>query len=129
VVQQIFAWVVRERLTLGEVRRRLENLDEPSPSGRARWGNTTVAAILNNPAYQGKAGYGRHRLVPRQPRLLPVRGKPEVLRRPYSVVRSSEPIYVPVRALVSSRPRRNNLPRIADGGGSNAPAHGISCKG
>jgi site-specific DNA recombinase len=101
VVQQIFAWVARERLTLAEVRRRLENLGEPSPSGRARWGNTTVAAILNNPAYQGKAGYRRHRLVPRQPRLRPVRGKPEVPRRPYSVVHSNEPIYVPVPALVS----------------------------
>jgi site-specific DNA recombinase len=101
VVQQIFAWIARERLTLREVRRRLENLGEPSPSGRARWGSTTVAAILNNPAYQGKAGYRRHQVIPRQPRLRPVRGKPEVPRRPYSVVRSSEPIYVPVPALVS----------------------------
>jgi site-specific DNA recombinase len=101
MVQQMFAWVARERLTLKEVCRRLENLGEPSPRGGARWGNTTVASILNNPAYHGNAGYRRRQSVPRQPRLRPMRGKPEVPRRPYSVARSSEPIFVPVPALVS----------------------------
>jgi site-specific DNA recombinase len=102
VVQQMFAWVARERLTLSAVCRRLENLGEPSPRGLTRWATTTVAAILNNPAYQGQAGYRRRQVVPRQPRLRPRRGNPEVPRRPYSVVRGSEPISVPVPALVSA---------------------------
>jgi site-specific DNA recombinase len=148
VVQQIFAWVAGERLTLAEVRRRLENLGEPSPSGKARWGNTTVAAILNNPAYQGKAGYRRRRIVPREPRLRPVRGKPEVPRRPYSVVRSNEPIYVPVPALVSAedfaaaaeqlaenrrrrREQRSGARHLLQGlvvcGGCGYAFHGVTC--
>jgi site-specific DNA recombinase len=114
VVQQMFAWVACERLTLTEVCRRLEKLGEPSPSGRARWGNTTVAAILNNPAYQGHAGYRRRQLVPRQPRLRPVRGKPEVPRRPYSVVRCSQPIFVPVPALVSVEDFRAAAEQLAE---------------
>jgi site-specific DNA recombinase len=101
IVQQMFAWVARERLTLKEVCRRLEKLGEPSPRGQARWGNTTVASILNNPAYHGQAAFRKRQVVPRQPRLRAVRGKPEVPRRPYSVVRSNEPIFVPVPALVS----------------------------
>jgi site-specific DNA recombinase len=101
VVQQMFAWVVRERVSLREVCRRLEKLGEPSPSGLSRWASTTVAAILNNPAYRGQAGFRRRQAVPRPPRLRPKRGQPEVSRRPYSEVRCSEPIYVPVPALVS----------------------------
>src|SRR6516165_1814325 len=50
VVQQMFAWIARERLTITEVRQRLEKQGELSPSGKVRWGHTTVAAILNNPA-------------------------------------------------------------------------------
>jgi site-specific DNA recombinase len=98
----MFAWVARERLTLKEVCRRLEKLGEPSPRGQARWGNTTVAAILNNPAYHGQAAFRRRQLVPRQPRLRARRGQPEVPRRAYSVVPCSEPISVPVPALVSA---------------------------
>jgi site-specific DNA recombinase len=101
VVQQMFVWVARERLTLREVCRRLEKLGEPSPRGQARWVNTTVASILNNPAYHGQAAFRKRQVVPRQPRLRPVRGKAEVPRRPCSVVRCSEPIMVPVPALVS----------------------------
>ena len=101
VVQQMFAWVARERLALNQVARRLEKLGEPSPRGQTRWANSTVATILNNPAYQGAAAYRRHQLVPRRPRLRPFRGQPEVSRWPYSVVRSKEPIFVPVPALVS----------------------------
>src|SRR6516162_3094 len=99
VVQQMFAWVARERLALNQVARRLEKLGEPSPRGQTRWANSTVATILNNPAYQGAAAYRRHQLVPRRPRLRPFRGQPEVSRWPYSVVRSKEPIFVPVPAL------------------------------
>ena len=101
VVQQIFAWVVRERVSLREVCRRLKKLGEPSPSGLSRWASTTVAAILNNPAYRGQAGFRRRQVVPRPPRLRPKRGQPEVPRRPHAEVPCSEPIYVPVPALVS----------------------------
>jgi site-specific DNA recombinase len=82
--------------------RKQEGGGEPSPAGQARWGATSVAAILNNPAYRGQAAFRRHQVVPRQPPLRPVRGKTEVPRRPYSVVRSGEPIFVPVPALVSA---------------------------
>jgi site-specific DNA recombinase len=102
VVQQIFAWVARERLSLQEVCRRLEQQGQPSPSGRKRWPRATIATLLKNPAYKGSAAFGKTRLVPRQPQLRPRRGQPEVPRRPYSVARpQTPPLSVPVPALVS----------------------------
>jgi site-specific DNA recombinase len=103
VVQQIFAWVGRERVSLHEVCRRLEQQGEPSPSGQRRWRSSTIAYFLKNPAYQGSAGFGKSRVIPRQPRLRPRRGQSEVPRRPYSVTREdTKPEFIPVPALVST---------------------------
>ena len=103
VVQQIFAWVARERLSLYEVCRRLQQQGEPSPRGLPRWNPSTVGALLRNPAYQGSAGFGKSRSIPRQPRLRPHRGQPDVPRRPYSVTcLGSQPEFIAVPALVSA---------------------------
>jgi site-specific DNA recombinase len=102
VVRQIFAWVARERVSLEEVRRRLAQQGIPSPSGQARWARSSVAYLLNNPAYQGTAGFGKRRLVARQARLRPGRGKPAVPWRPYSVTRQgAQPLFIAVPSLVS----------------------------
>jgi site-specific DNA recombinase len=102
VVQQIFTWVGRERLSLAEVCRRLEHQGVKSPTGQARWNRSGLAYILNNPAYRGSAGWGKTRTIERQPRLRPPRGGTEAPRRPYSVTRqATEPVLIPVPALVS----------------------------
>jgi site-specific DNA recombinase len=103
VVQQIFAWVARERVSLRAVCRRLAEQGTPSPSGQPRWCPTTVAGLLGNPAYQGSAGFGKHRAQPRQRRLRPRPGQPAVSRRAYSVPGcDSQPEFIPVPALVSA---------------------------
>jgi site-specific DNA recombinase len=103
VVQQMFAWVGDERVSLREVCRRLEKQGILTPTGQPCWNVATVAYILKNPAYQGQAGYGKSRIVERQPRLRPRRGKPELPRRPYSVThRDTQPIRIAVPALVSA---------------------------
>src|SRR5207249_4432333 len=43
VVQQIFAWVARERVSLRAVCRRLAEQGVPSPSGQPRWSPATIA--------------------------------------------------------------------------------------
>jgi len=102
VVGQIFTWVGAERVSLQEVCRRLEKQGIPTPTGRARWNGATVAYLLKNPAYHGQAGFGKSRVIERQARLRPRRGKPELPRRPYSVTRSgTQAIGIPVPALVS----------------------------
>jgi site-specific DNA recombinase len=102
VVRQIFAWVGQERLTLAGVCRRLLEAGVPSPTGQAHWSRATVHTLLLNPAYTGRAGYGRRRCVPWRAPLRPPRGHDGVPRRPWR----QEPapperhIGVPVPAIV-----------------------------
>src|SRR4051794_20772824 len=72
VVQQIFAWIGRERASLGAVCRRLQQAAEPSPTGNPHWDRSTVWGMLKNPAYLGQAAFGKTREIPRQAQLLSV---------------------------------------------------------
>ena len=102
IVQQIFAWVGRERISLKEVCRRLEKQGILTRTGLSHWDAGTVAGMLKNRAYIGAAEFGKTRLVPRGPRKMrPARGKPEVPRRPSTVTRDgAQPITIPVPALI-----------------------------
>jgi site-specific DNA recombinase len=68
VVRQIFAWVGLERCSIGEVCRRLQTQQIPSPKGKPYWDRTTVWGILKNPAYKGQAQFGKTHVGPRRPR-------------------------------------------------------------
>jgi site-specific DNA recombinase len=103
VVRKIFHWVGVERLTLGAVGRRLTQQAVASPKGQATWPRSTIAAMLSNPTYIGKAAYGRTRVCERRARVRPSRGQPEVPRRPYATERTQpeDQIVIAVPALVT----------------------------
>jgi len=73
IVRRIFRWVAHDRLSLSEVRRRLQQLGFRSPRGLRLWNHTTLRSILDNPAYVGRAVLGRSRVLPARPRLRLVR--------------------------------------------------------
>jgi site-specific DNA recombinase len=103
VVQQIFAWIGRERASIGEVCRRLQQAGEPSPKGKPYWDRSSVWGMLKNPAYLGQAAFGKTREIPRQAQLLrPLRGKQPQPRRTTSTrdIDSQQWIHIPVPALV-----------------------------
>jgi site-specific DNA recombinase len=103
VVQQIFSWIGRERVSLGAVCYRLQQAGEASPKGKPYWDRSTVWGILKNPAYIGQAAFGKTHEVPRQARLLrPLRGKGTSSRRMTSTrdVNPQEWIRIPVPTLV-----------------------------
>ena len=102
VVRQMFTWVGVEGCSLAEVVRRLERLGVPTRSGLKRWDRSTIWGLLTNPAYQGQAAYGKTRRGERQPRLRPLRGRPEVPKHAYSSCRQpvTEHIVIAVPALV-----------------------------
>jgi len=104
VVRQIFAWVGQERVSLQEVCRRLQKQGILTPTGKSWWDRTTIWGMLKNPAYQGKAAYGKTRSGPLRPRLRPPRGRPAQPRRAYSTydVPADEQITIPVPALVEA---------------------------
>ncbi len=104
IVRTIFEWVGRDRLSIGEVCRRLRRQGCPTRSGKAAWDRTTVWAMLKNPAYRGEAAFGKTRTAPRPTRLRPVRGGSEHPRRACGLfdVPATEWICVPVPAIVGN---------------------------
>src|SRR3954462_2455996 len=102
IVRQIFQWIGRERISIGEVCRRLRTQGCPTRSGKLAWDHSTVAGILKNPAYAGAAAFGKTRVGPLPDRLRPVRGGAEQPRRAYGVydVAPQAWIGVPVPPLV-----------------------------
>jgi site-specific DNA recombinase len=102
VVRQVFDWVGRERLSIGEVCRRLMQAGELTRTGRTVWDRSGVWAMLKNPAYMGQAAFGKTRQGPLRPRLRSQRGKPLQPRRAASDddVPSEDWIRIAVPALV-----------------------------
>src|SRR3954454_18047357 len=102
VVRAIFRWVGRERITLSAVCRRLLEAGVPSPTGLARWGRSTVWNLLSNPAYIGRASFGKCRVVPWQPPLRPAHGRGSVPKHPCRRVSvpPDQQIPIPVPPLV-----------------------------
>ena len=103
VVRRIFEWIGRDRLTIGEVRRRLQSEGILSPKGKDAWDRTSIWGMLKNPAYKGMAAFGKTRIGERRTRLRPVRGSQEHPRRGYSTydVPRDDWIYIPVPRIVS----------------------------
>src|SRR5262245_10765035 len=102
VVREVFAWVGQDRLTIGEVCRRLTQAGEATRTGKTVWDRSVVWGILKNPAYQGAAAFGKTRLGPLRPRLRAQRNRPGQPRRAVSVsdVPPEDWITIPVPALV-----------------------------
>jgi site-specific DNA recombinase len=102
IVRQMFRWVGIERVSLGEVRRRLNQAGVLSPKGKTTWDRTTVWGILKNPAYKGTAAFGKTRSGLLRPRLRAQRGRLLQPRRAVSTFDrpAEEWTLIPVPALV-----------------------------
>lgn len=85
IVRQVFEWVGRDRLSIGEVSRRLQQQGAPSPRGKSWWDRTSVWGMLKNPAYSGCAAFGKTRVGERRPRVRPQRGCSKTPRRAGSI--------------------------------------------
>jgi site-specific DNA recombinase len=103
IVVQIFEWVGRDSLSIGEVRRRLHEQGVKTKTGKDWWDRTTIWGMLKNPAYKGSAGFGKTRIGERLPQLRPQRGQAEQPRKAYSVYATpiEEQESIPVPAIVS----------------------------
>jgi site-specific DNA recombinase len=102
LVRQVFDWVGRDRLTIGEVWRRLTQAGERTRTGKTVWDRSVVWGMLKNPAYQGTAAFGQTHQEPLRPRLRPQRGRPLQPRRAVSTVDVPQEDWfpIPVPALV-----------------------------
>src|SRR5260370_25127396 len=94
----------RDRGTRAEVCRGMQNGGEATAAGRRIWPRQAVWHILQNPAYQGRAAYGKTHMMPRGKKTRPraARGRPAEPRRSNAPV-AADPkdwVIVPVPALV-----------------------------
>ena len=72
VVRDVYRHYTEDHMTIGAIARKLNERGVPTSSGRSRWERSVVWAILRNPAYKGRACFGKTRLARRSPR----RGSP-----------------------------------------------------
>ena len=102
LVQQIFQWIGLERISLRQACDRLQQQQVPSPSGKQRWCASSICTMLANPAYKGKAAYGKTRGGPMRPRLRRGRNCPPLPRNGHSIYRmpAEQWISIPVPAIV-----------------------------
>jgi site-specific DNA recombinase len=103
VVRQVFTWVGHQRLSIGEVCRRLRTQGIATRTGKTWWDRTSVWDMLKNSAYHGQAAFGKTRAGALQPRLRAQRGRPLQPRRARSVydVPRQDWLMIPVPAIVS----------------------------
>ena len=102
IVRLIFAWVTLDRLSLRAVCRRLHEMGCQTRRGSTYWYASTIRGMLDNPAYVGRAAFGRARFLPPRPRLRPIRGHLKLSPRATSrvAVPREEWIEIPVPPLV-----------------------------
>ena len=105
VVQQIFSRIGRDRCGLAEVCRRLQKAGTSTATGKRIWSREAVWHVLQNPAYQGQAAYGKTHMMPRgkNARLRAARGRPGGSRRSNAPAPTDQKewVFVPVPALVA----------------------------
>src|SRR6476469_2888697 len=103
VVRMVFESYTEQRLSINAIARTLNERQIPTRTATTRWERSTVWGLLRNPAYRGRACYGKTELRPRQRITRPLRqrqGMPS--RNSASHERPREDwIEVPVPALVS----------------------------
>lgn len=105
IVRQIFDSYVHGQISIGAIVRDLNVRAVATRRGASRWDRSTVWGVLRNPAYKGKAAFGKTETIQRRKLLRPLRGKPSVPRRPKSTSRdkpSDEWITIDVPAIVSA---------------------------
>jgi site-specific DNA recombinase len=69
VVREIFERYAREGESVGAIARWLSERGVPTRTGTAGWSQSTIWTMLRNPAYVGRAAYGKTRMVDRRARV------------------------------------------------------------
>src|SRR5437016_10023542 len=73
VVRWVFETYTKQGLSINAIARLLNERQIPTRSENTRWERSTVWGMLRNPAYQGRACYGKTELRPRQRITRPLR--------------------------------------------------------
>lgn len=102
VIQKIFYWIGLDRLSIGEVQRRLGQMQIPTQKGKAYWDRSAIWGMLKNPAYKGHAAFGKTKVGAKLPIVRPQKNSSYQPKKNYSVFSVPEEnwIYVTVPAII-----------------------------
>ena len=133
VVREVFRYYSVDHLSIAAIARKLNERGVSTASGGGRWERSTVWGMLRNPAYKGKACFGKTRVAPRQRITRPLRRRGGVASRNSSGHERprEEWIEIPVPAIISEAtfafaeerlennkklsPRKTRLPSVVQG--------------
>ena len=65
VVRELFGRYVQDGASIGEIARWLTERGVPTRTGKAMWDRSTIWAMLRNPAYRGRAAFGKTKTAER----------------------------------------------------------------
>lgn len=102
IVRKMFNWIGKERLTIGEISRRLQKDQVKTKTGKTYWDRGTIYYMLKNPAYKGQAAFGRKKVGTKLPCIRPRKDSSEQPRNNFSryAVEKENWIYIPVPAII-----------------------------
>src|SRR3990167_841456 len=102
IVRKIFFWIGQDRLSIGAIQRKLNEIYPFTRKGNNNWCRSTIWAILKNPAYSGHAAFGRKKVVKQLPRIRPRKDSCDYPKRNYSVCTTGKEnwIYITVPTIV-----------------------------
>ena len=105
VVKKIFSWVGIDGYSSGKVCRLLKEQNILTRTGRNNWDHSVICCLLKNPAYIGKAAFGKTYIGKMQPRLRPYHGCSEQPKKAYSTFQNPKEkwISIPVPAIVEKK--------------------------
>jgi site-specific DNA recombinase len=81
VVRMVFKMYTQQRLSINAIARSLNKRGISTRTGNTRWERSVVWAMLRNPAYEGRACYGKTEQSPRQRITRPLRQKNGISNR------------------------------------------------
>ncbi len=101
-VRLIFELVDQHGFSLTAVQRELAKRAIRTKKGKVKWSCTTIRGILINPAYYGRARYGKQRMSPRIPGKRVKRGNPPVPRaaKVHTATEPSDQVIITVPAII-----------------------------
>lgn len=105
-VRQVYTWYTEENDSIANIVRKLNADKVPTKSGNARWERTTVWGMLKNPAYKGKACFGKTKAISgatKRSKKQRERGGPSPRSRRHQDVPQDQWIEIDVPAIVEEK--------------------------
>ena len=103
-VREAFRWLVEEHASIREIARRMSTIGAVPRRGGDTWTAGSIHGMLANPAYAGRAEFGKREAVARGAILRPGKGRPAVTGAEKTSTRFRPPdqrIVIPVPPIVS----------------------------